>query len=416
MSAGSAVSTGERDRLPGGWRWARLGEVCELVGEPVSPAQFPDEDFAHYSVPSYDSGNGPTIEPGLAVQSSKVLFPPGVVLFCKLNPRINRVWHVADTFRQKRICSTEFMPLIPRPDILDPSFLAWALRDPGFADQLRSQARAATKSRERLKPQVVMRAVIPLPPLPAQQRIVAILNEQMKSVERARAAAEQQLEAAKALPAAYLREVFESPEASRWPRKALGSIASVTGGIQKSPLRTPTAFHRPYITVRNVQQGYLDLSHIERFEVTPAELDHYRLLSGDILVVEGNGSADQIGRTALFGGEIDDCVHQNHVIRARPVTGECDSRFVSYFLNSAHGRGQMLVKAITSTGLYSLSVSKVKSLLVPAPPVESQRELVESVDARLATARGLAEGLETQTHEVEVLPAALLRRAFRGEL
>lgn len=55
------------------------------------------------------------------------------------------------------------------------------------------------------------------------------------------------------------------------------------------------------------------------FEVTLQKLAHWRLPPGDVLIVEGNESADEIGRTALFRGEIADCVYQNHLIRVRPV-------------------------------------------------------------------------------------------------
>jgi type I restriction enzyme S subunit len=71
---------------------------------------------------------------------------------------------------------------------------------------------------------------IPLPPLEEQRRIAAILNEQMAAVKRARAAAEAQFEAAKALPAAYLRAVFSSPEAQKWPIKTLGEVTRVASG------------------------------------------------------------------------------------------------------------------------------------------------------------------------------------------
>ena len=58
---------------------------------------------------------------------------------------------------------------------------------------------------------------IPLPPLLEQKRIVAFLTEKMAAVEKARTAAEARLQAARELPAAYLREVFESEEAQTWP-------------------------------------------------------------------------------------------------------------------------------------------------------------------------------------------------------
>src|SRR5207253_999625 len=70
---------------------------------------------------------------------------------------------------------------------------------------------------------------IPLPPLVQQRRIVAILSEQLAAVERARAAAEAQLEAAKALPMAYSRAVFTSPENKEWPCKPLRDLCEGDG-------------------------------------------------------------------------------------------------------------------------------------------------------------------------------------------
>ena len=71
---------------------------------------------------------------------------------------------------------------------------------------------------------------MPVPPLPEQKRIAAILGEQMAAVERARAAAEAQLAAARELPAAYLRQVFEGDEAREWPRKRLGALCNIVMG------------------------------------------------------------------------------------------------------------------------------------------------------------------------------------------
>lgn len=60
---------------------------------------------------------------------------------------------------------------------------------------------------------------IPLPPLPEQKRIIGILSDRLSTIDKARAATEAQLKAAKALPAAYLRQVFDSPEAQKWKKK-----------------------------------------------------------------------------------------------------------------------------------------------------------------------------------------------------
>ena len=72
--------------------------------------------------------------------------------------------------------------------------------------------------------------LIPLPPLPEQRRIAAKIQELIQDLDDARAACEKQLEAAKALPAAYLRSAFETEEAKKWEKKKLGEVCKILTG------------------------------------------------------------------------------------------------------------------------------------------------------------------------------------------
>ena len=112
-------------------------------------------------------------------------------------------------------------------------------------------------------------------------------------------------------------QLFPTPSGWTWVR--IADVFDVSGGITKNPTRAPVRNHFPYLRVANVQRGRLDLSEMERFELLEGELDRWRLELGDLLVVEGNGSAQEIGRCAMWSGEIPDCVHQNHIIRCRPI-------------------------------------------------------------------------------------------------
>jgi type I restriction enzyme S subunit len=257
---------------------------------------------------------------------------------------------------------------------------------------------------------------IPLPLLDEQRRTANVVGEQMAAVERARAAAEVQVEAAKALPAAYLRTVFESATAQAWPTRTLAEMSEIVGGIQKSPDRVPVRLHRPYLTVRNVQRGCLDLSEVERFEVTPAEIERLRLLSGDILVVEGNGSIDQIGRNAIFIADGQEWIHQNHIIRVRLDGVAARPEFLSCFLNCDLGRAQMVKKAETTSGLYTLSAGKVASLEVPVPSLPEQDRLLSVLGEHMGQVERLMGQAGEKLAAINSLPAALLRRAFNGEL
>jgi type I restriction enzyme, S subunit len=110
---------------------------------------------------------------------------------------------------------------------------------------------------------------------------------------------------------------FKLPHGWTWAR--IDEISEVQGGIQKTQLRRPVREHYPYLRVANVQRDALRLSEIERFELAPEELEKWRLAAGDLLIVEGNGSADEIGRCAVWNGSIDPCVYQNHLIRVRCI-------------------------------------------------------------------------------------------------
>jgi type I restriction enzyme, S subunit len=170
---------------------------------------------------------------------------------------------------------------------------------------------------------------------------------------------------------------FPVPQGWEWLRVA--DIFDVAGGIQKTPDRAPRENAFPYLGVGNVYRGRLDLTNVKEFELQEGELDRRRLEAGDLLIIEGNGSITEVGRCALWRGEIPNCVHQNHVIRCRPREVRT-APFVLLFLNSPAGMEIMQRLAITSSGLYSLSVGKIRQIMLPLPPLAEQHRIVAKVN------------------------------------
>lgn len=162
-----------------------------------------------------------------------------------------------------------------------------------------------------------------------------------------------------------------------WKLKAISEIADVAGGIQKGPHREASANPVRYLTVAHVQRNRLLLDDPRFFEVTAAELQRWRLLKGDVLIIEGNGSADQIGRTALFRGEISDCVYQNHIIRVRPRQDETRGEYLNLLMNSTVGQAAVQLQSSTSSGLRTLSVGKIREMFFPMPPLHEQRKIAD---------------------------------------
>ncbi len=203
--------------------------------------------------------------------------------------------------------------------------------------------------------------------------------------------------------------LFELPNGWIWSN--IGETFLVTGGLQKTPKRTPVLNHYPYLAVANVQRGRLELDDLKRFEVTSEELERYRLMPGDLMVVEGNGSENEIGRCAIWSGEVQDCLHQNHLIKCRPLSLDLSS-WVLQTLNSPFGIAVMKSLAVTSSGLYNLSVGKIRSIAFPLPPLKEQHRIVAKVDGLMALCDQLKSRLQTSQQTHLKLVDSLVEQAF----
>jgi type I restriction enzyme S subunit len=198
---------------------------------------------------------------------------------------------------------------------------------------------------------------------------------------------------------------------SGWHLTTIDACFEVSGGIQKTPARAPHKNSYPYLGVGNVYRNRLDLSVVKEFELQNGELERYRLEPGDILVVEGNGSATEIGRCAVWNGAIEKCVHQNHLIRCRPLNPNL-TPYTALFLNSPDGMGMMRTLAITSAGLYSLSVGKVRRITFPLPPLPEQTRIVGKVNELMA----LCDALEASLAAATTMRTRLLEATLRESL
>ena len=80
-------------QLPDNWAYISLEDINEYRSKSITPANNPEEIFELYSVPTYPTG-APELLKGNEIGSSKQLVMMGDVLVCKINPHINRVWHI----------------------------------------------------------------------------------------------------------------------------------------------------------------------------------------------------------------------------------------------------------------------------------------------------------------------------------
>ena len=154
---------------------------------------------------------------------------------------------------------------------------------------------------------------------------------------------------------------------------------------------------------------------MHEIELFDGEIDRFRLSEGDLLVVEGNGSPDQIGRSAIWSGEIADCVHQNHLIRVRPGE-ELDSRFLNAFWNSPANAQQLVAIASSTSGLYTLSTSKLNKVMIPVASLVIQAQVADRLDELHQRVNRLRHQIDTARQRSVAMRRAILTNAFSGLL
>lgn len=315
-----------------------------------------------------------------------------------------------------------------RSEALEGRFLFNLLRSPNVQSALRATV-SQTVNISNLSIAGLCALPLPVPPLAEQRRIVAKLDALTARLARARAELDRvpvltsnlrRSTLVRAFSGALTAQEAEEPRHSTYPTgwqvRELGHISEIQGGIQVGKKRPSNAVlvEAPYLRVANVQRGWLKLEEIKTLSVTAEERDRLTLRNGDILMNEG-GDRDKLGRGWVWRDQVAGCIHQNHVFRIRLSDPDFPPEFVSHFANE-FGQQYFIDQGTQTTNLASISKTKVAALPVPIPPTDEAKEIVRLINATFARADRLEAEAARARALLDRLEAAILARAFRGEL
>jgi type I restriction enzyme, S subunit len=183
----------------------QLKQVCNIPSQKDYP-NIKDECYL-FSVEAYDNCKQPERKLVGELGSSKNMCYIGNVLFCKMNPRNNRVWYIekTDIYDLPLLCSSEFIPLEPYD--VNPSYLSFYLQSNAFKKQVAKYVRGATKSRERINPIDFMKINIPIPD--NQLDIASYVSHRLITVRKIKTRILEQDNMANLLEQAILNETFD---------------------------------------------------------------------------------------------------------------------------------------------------------------------------------------------------------------
>ncbi|MCB0921519.1 MAG: hypothetical protein H6527_00140 [Actinobacteria bacterium] len=194
------------------------------------------------------------------------------------------------------------------------------------------------------------------------------------------------------------------------PAVPVRHLASISGGLTLGGATVRGAeVRRPYLRVANVQDGYLDLGDVAEIDVSPEQARRFALQDGDVLMLEGNGNPDNLGRGTIWRSEIPGCLHQNHIHAVRPDRSLLVPEFFNFVVRTPFARSE-LTGGGGQVSIATLSKSDIAALRLPLPPIAKQRAIVDSVRRELsyvdASLRAAAQQIELLAEHRQALITA----------
>jgi type I restriction enzyme S subunit len=178
-----------------------------------------------------------------------------------------------------------------------------------------------------------------------------------------------------------------------WECIPLGGLAVVQTGLAKNRRDYKKPVSLPYLRVPNVQDGFLDLKEIKNITLEEHDVKRYLLRYEDVLFTEG-GDFDKLGRGTIWKGEIDPCLHQNHVFAVRCNKSRLLPSFLSAVASGPFGKKYFVLSSKQSTNLASINSTQLKKFPIPFPPFAEQKKIAEILstwDAAIEQTRKLIE-------------------------
>lgn len=415
--------------IPSSWKWVRLNDIVFNHGQKT-----PDNTFSYIDIGSIDNVHQKLndkenlIEADNAPSRARKIVEYGDIIYATVRPYLHNTCIIDKQFKAEPIASTGFAVFTCHKGVLN-KYLFYYLLSPAFDSYANATDNAKGVAYPAINDDKLYRAVVPLPILEEQHRIVAKIEELLPYVDRYAKAYEkleklnakfpddmkksilqyaiqgklveqrpeegtaeelyQQIQderkkyKIKELSVEAIDDVpFDIPETWKWVH--LQDIVKKTIKRGKSPKYTEKSEVQVFAQKCNVKTGginmelalFLDEATIEKYPTEEYMCD------GDIVINSTGGGT--MGRVGVFHDtdRINDMaiVPDGHVT----VIRACDSidyKYLYYFIK--HNQKFLETQGEGSTNQTELKPLTIASLVLPLPPLEEQHRIVSKIEEML---------------------------------
>jgi len=367
--------------IPESWEWVRLGEINLYESASINPAKEPNVSYSLYSVPSY-SNKTPEVLKGREIGSSKQSVIPLDVLLCKINPHINRVWVIPEAAAANIIASSEW--IIIRDKFLNSSYLRYFLSSPYFREALQSNVSGVGGSLMRAQTNFVNGYYIAIPPLKEQSIIANKVKELFNIVDIIEDHSSKLTTALELAKSKVLSLAIQGKLVPQDPNDepAIELLKRINPDFTPCDTRhyadLPSSWCEvPLGTICKLEDGaILHQKHLPYFDVKSLRNSSYNykengkyVQSGTTLIlVDGENSGE------VFIAPMDG--YQGSTMKIMNINHQMDKQYVLLFISMYR---EFLHDNKVGSAIPHLNKKMFKELVIPIPPVDEQRRIVNQI-------------------------------------
>jgi type I restriction enzyme S subunit len=292
-------------------------------------------------------------------------------------------------------------------DTFYPRYIFWFLEN--HLDVLRSGASGSTIKYIRLGD--LSDALIAVPPLEEQKRIVALLDAANARVIELTACYEQARTHANNLFASALRDALKPLDI--WPVKRLGDLCLFVrgpfGGSLKKSVFVSTG-HAVYEQQHAIYGKFDKFRYFVSFSKFQ-EMKRFEVFPGDILM----SCSGTIGKTAIVpvgapAGII------NQALLKLSCSEKLNNQYLCVWMRSLYFQEAVFASVVGVALQNVASVAILKNIPISLPPLEQQKQIVERLDSMRAKTSEMAAAYDAKLTAATNLRQSILEAAFAGEL
>jgi type I restriction enzyme S subunit len=399
-----------------GWALMPLSTISTRT-KSIDPSKHPEELFELFSVPSFATG-GPEYLKGAEIGSTKQEVEPDDILLCKIVPHINRVWVVPPTNQHRQIGSGEW--IVYRNHFCEPHYLRYALTEQSFRDRFLATSSGVGGSLTRARPEAVSKIEVPVAPLAEQKRVVAKVDALTARTARARA----DLDRIPTLIARYKQRLLalafsgeltgDRPQKSHIRMAEVGDVTDISSGYGFPKDRQGKSDgDYPFAKVSDISRSvaesggklgsaanYVNKEDLKTLRAKPVE-------AGSIVFAK-IGEALKLNRRAMA---LVPLILDNNCMALTPDRSKITPEYLLYFMQTVD-----LGPLSVATAVPSVRRGDVASLQIYLPTLDEQAEIVRRIESALKWLDRVAADHAAAAKLLPKLDAAILAKAFRGEL